>query len=482
MLIIGYSTILRKSFAQNIEILLQICYVCNMPNKFKKIALLLGDVIVLYASLYLTLLIRYGVNPDQHTWQSHLWPFSLIFCLWIVIFYIANLYNLNLAINNRFFIQITFKSLGISILFSIVFFYLLPQTGIAPKTNLLIFSAVFSIAFFLWRRFYNWSLKSYLPKNHLAIIGASELATELIREIEIKKHLGYRVAFLLDEKFKSDWIGNVPVVTSINRLKSLVAEKGVATLILTADLHQSAKLRTVLFECLHLKIDYISLPNFYEQVTGKVPVDAINQSWFLENLNEASKAWFDAIKQTYDFVLALAILAITLPLWLIIGLIIKLESRGTVFFIMPRIGRENKEFKLIKFRTMRQEGNNFAPTIASDPRITKFGKFLRQTRLDEIPQVINILRGEMSFVGPRPERPEIATDLAKQIPFYNERTLVKPGLTGSDQISGEYHSPSYEDSLKKLQYDLFYIKNRSIYLDLSIILKTIATVLSKKGM
>jgi len=125
--------------------------------------------------------------------------------------------------------------------------------------------------------------------------------------------------------------------------------------------------------------------------------------------------------------------------------------------------------------------NNFSPTAKDDNRITKFGSWLRRTRIDEIPQVINILQGEMSFVGPRPERPELIEELEDKIPFYNERLLVKPGITGWDQISGEYHSPSQEDTLKKLQYDLFYIKNRSIYLDLSIVLKTITTILSRKG-
>ena len=130
---------------------------------------------------------------------------------------------------------------------------------------------------------------------------------------------------------------------------------------------------------------------------------------------------------------------------------------------------------------MTTSGNDLSPTAVGDKRITGFGSILRKTRIDEIPQTINILKGEMSFVGPRPERPELVTELEKEIPFYKERTFVKPGATGWYQVSGEYHSPSREDSLKKLQYDLFYIKNRSIYLDLSIILKTIATVLSRGG-
>ncbi|MCK5416729.1 sugar transferase, partial [Candidatus Parcubacteria bacterium] len=144
-------------------------------------------------------------------------------------------------------------------------------------------------------------------------------------------------------------------------------------------------------------------------------------------------------------------------------------------------GKNEKKFILIKFRTMRTENNDMTLTRSNDPRVTYFGNFLRKTRIDEIPQVLNILFGDMSFVGPRPERPEFIEKLKKEIPFYEERMLTKPGLTGCDQISGEYHSPSLNDSLKKLQYDLFYIKNRSIYLDLSIILKTIATILSKSG-
>jgi len=130
---------------------------------------------------------------------------------------------------------------------------------------------------------------------------------------------------------------------------------------------------------------------------------------------------------------------------------------------------------------MAEEGNTRRPTVPNDPRITSFGKLLRKTRLDELPQVLNIIKGEMSIIGPRPERPEIAQQLQREIPFYNERTLLLPGVTGWDQVCGEYHSPSKEDTLKKLQYDLYYIKNRSLFLDLLILLKTIRTVLVRKG-
>jgi exopolysaccharide biosynthesis polyprenyl glycosylphosphotransferase len=449
-----------------------------MNNNLKKFTLLAGDIIALYFSLYLTLIFRYGHSYSDRTWPNHFWPFSLIFVLWIIIFFIANLYNLNLAVSNSKFYQTSGRALLISAIASVAFFYLLPSIGIAPKRNLFIFIVIFSVIFYLWRHFYNWSLKSYLPKKNIGFVGYNNLIAEIVNELNGKPHLGYNVSFIVDDQNTA----NVNQIKPIAELENLIKNNKLDAIILSSDPHQSAALRTTLFNCLRYKINYLSLPNFYETITGKIPLDTINQMWFLENLNENSKIWFDRLKLIYDFILALIILSVTLPFWLVIAIIIKLESHGPIFIIMPRLGQNNKPFRLIKFRTMREENNDRSLTRANDPRITAFGNILRKIRIDELPQTINILRGEMSFVGPRPERPEFSAELEKIIPFYGQRTLVKPGLTGSDQISGEYHSPSPADSLKKLQYDLFYIKNRSIYLDLAIILKTAATVLARTGM
>ncbi|MBU0898097.1 exopolysaccharide biosynthesis polyprenyl glycosylphosphotransferase, partial [Patescibacteria group bacterium] len=415
-----------------------------MNNRLKKIALLGGDIIILYASLYFTLLIRY-FNADLLT--IHLWPFSIIFLLWLIIFYIANLYNLNLAVNNFIFFQISSKALIIASLTSIAFFYLLPNIGIAPKRILFIYIIVFSLLFYLWRQFYNWSLKAYLPKNKLAIIGCNKLVKELIDELQKKPHLGYIISLIADDTNENISINNIPIIKNLVDLPKLIKKDRITSIIFTIDPHQSPELRTALFNCLPLKINYFSLPDFYEIITGKIPLEAIDQMWFLEKLNESNKIWFDCFKKFYDFFLALIILLITLPFWLIIAIIIKTTNPGPVFFIMQRLGKNGKIFKLIKFRTMNEKNNDYSPTCANDPRITKFGSFLRKTRIDELPQLLNIIKGEMSFVGPRPERPELATELTKQIPFYNERLLIKPGLSGSDQVSGEYHSPSKEDSL-----------------------------------
>ncbi len=453
-----------------------------MNNKLKKIILLFGDIIILYAALYFALWLRYGKMPSEQDWQIHSQSFSIIFLFWLLVFYISDLYNLYSAVNNVRFFYISLRAIGISGLLSVAYFYLNPQIGISPKTNLAIFLIIFTVFFIAWRQFFNWLLAAYLPKNNIAIIGFNGQVKGLIQAFKKNPHLGYRIVAIISEQpVNLDDNSNITVTGDINKLNELIKQKKVSTVVLASDLHQFPDLRAILLKCLPLKINIVNLPNFYETITGRVPIEAISEMWFLENLSEGNKKWFDAFKRFYDIILALIILVITAPFWPLIGLIIKLESPGPVFFRQKRVGRNNKIFMIVKFRTMVTENNDQAPTKVNDARITRFGRFLRKTRLDEVPQVLNILAGDMSFVGPRPERPELVKELEKYVPFYRERTLVKPGLTGPDQISGEYHSPSREDTFKKLQYDLFYIKNRSIYLDLSIILKTIATVLSRGG-
>ena len=451
-----------------------------MDNKFKKIILLIGDIVILYFSLYITLFLRYLEQPSIDVWQKHSVIFSIAFIFWIIIFYIFDLYNIHYATNNSKFFNISIKSISIAGLLTSAIFYINPQIGIAPKTNLVIYIFVFFVLFIIWRRFFNWSINVYLPKNNIVIIGFNKQVRELIKTLYQKPHLGYCAKFIVTDN-KIDNLFDIKIINNIHKLKQLVIDEKINTIVLVSDPHQSKKLRVSLFYCLPLKINIINLINFYEDITGKIPIDSISQMWFLENLSEGRKKLFDIIKRIYDIILSIIIIMITIIFWPIIGLIIKTESKGPIFFYQIRSGKNNKQFKLIKFRTMRQENNNFSPTVKNDARITKFGLFLRKSRIDEIPQVLNILIGDMSFVGPRPERPELIEKLKKQILFYRERMLVKPGLTGWDQVSGEYHSPSYEDTLKKMQFDLFYIKNRSIYLDLSILLKTIATVFRNYG-
>ncbi|MEK7067990.1 MAG: sugar transferase, partial [Patescibacteria group bacterium] len=444
--------------------------------------LLAGDIIILYLSLCLTLILRYSYSGLGYYWPQHFWPFTALFLLWLILWYISNLYDLTLAVNNFKFYSRTAKALFFSFLLGAAFFYLMPQLNIAPKRNLLIDIAITAILFLGWRQLYNLILKSYLPKNNIAIIGLNQQVKELIKYFNDHPHLGLNIAFIFyDEDIYAEGLYNIPLLKNMEKIKERLIKERVSTVVLVDDMRKADALRSHLFNCLHLGIDFINLPHFYEKISGKVPLESLSQTWFLENLHEGGKLWFDKLKRLIDIILAALVFIISLPLWLPIAFIISWESYGPVFYKQERVGKNNKIIYLKKFRTMTEEGNTRRPTVPNDPRITRFGRLLRKTRLDELPQVLNIIKGEMSIIGPRPERPEIAKSLQTEIPFYNERTLILPGATGWDQVCGEYHSPSVSDTLKKLQYDLYYIKNRSLFLDLLILLKTIRTVLFRKG-
>ena len=440
-----------------------------MSNRFKKLILFVGDLAILHLALFLTLVIRYPQTLWADNWANH-WPsFIVVFIIWLVIFHINDLYDLNLRITSRKFIRLTTNTVVISSALSILYFYLNVQSNITPKTNLAIFIVVFVALFIIWRGLYQAILHSFIPKDNLAIIGSGRLIDVLIAELAQRPGAGYQVAAIFRDP------------EELAELPASVRAKNIRTIVICDDFSHNANLPDALFNCLAYQITFFNYPDFYELLTGKVPVEAISQNWFLENLQEGNKNYFNFFKRILDFIVALLILLVSLLFWPLIALGIKLSSRGPIFFLQTRVGRNEKEFRIIKFRTMREENNDRSLTVAGDNRITRFGSFLRKTRLDEIPQVLNILKGEMSFIGPRPERPEIVSELEKSIPFYKTRLLIKPGLTGWDQISGNYHSPTPADTLEKLQYDLFYLKQRSLSLDLSIALRTVATMMSRSG-
>jgi len=239
-----------------------------------------------------------------------------------------------------------------------------------------------------------------------------------------------------------------------------------------------------LYQCIPLKVVVSELPSFYEKITGKIPVSAIEEVWFLENLMTDQKTFFTGLKRILDILISLILGLGALILTPFIAILVKFSSPGPIFYYQKRVGQDNQIFEIIKFRTMihNAEKNGAEWSKEKDNRITWSGKFLRKTRLDELPQLLNILKNEMSFVGPRPERPEFAfsSEILAQIPFYQVRHSIKPGLTGWAQIKYPYGS-SIRDTLQKLQYDLYYIKNRSFVLEIAIILKTIKIILSGGG-
>ncbi|MDA8091249.1 MAG: TIGR03013 family PEP-CTERM/XrtA system glycosyltransferase [Nitrospiraceae bacterium] len=239
-------------------------------------------------------------------------------------------------------------------------------------------------------------------------------------------------------------------------------------------------------DILHCKfsgIEVFDAPSFYEKMTGKLLIENMRPSLFIFDSSFRITPGLKIIKRMMDIFVAAAALVIAAPLIPVIAIAIKLDSKGPVLFKQTRVGEKDEGFKILKFRTMRTDAENGTGAVwasKNDPRVTRLGRFLRKSRLDEIMQLFNVLKGDMSFVGPRPERPEFVEELRKAIPFYSERHFVKPGITGWAQVRFPYGA-SIEDSLDKLRYDLYYIKNISMFMDLYIICETAKVVLFRRG-
>ncbi|MBL7057892.1 sugar transferase [Patescibacteria group bacterium] len=437
----------------------------------------------MYISLYIALFLRNLEFPSTSVWIDHSLMFSYNFPIWLLFFYIAGLYNLHIAINNSKFIELSLKAILASTTFTIIFFYSYPLSNFAPKTILVLYLVLFTLLHFAHRLLINQRFATRTPKTNLAIIGYSPLVSEIIDETIRKPHLGYNIKFILNTQsiILDNPAESIQIINNVYEFKDKLLKKNISEVIITQNFRESEIIKEILFDCLRANINFINIAQFYEDLVGRLQLDFVDRTWFLENFNRINNNWYNTFKRIFDIIVSVLILCFTLPIWAIVAIAIKIENTGPIFFIDTRLGKNEKAFTLIKFRTMSVANNDQSPTTSGDPRVTKLGKLLRKTRIDEIPQILNVLKGDMSMVGPRPERPKLVTKLKDVIPFYSIRMLIKPGISGWDQVSGEYHSPSKEDTLKKLQYDFYYIKNRSIYLDITILLKTIKTVLSSQG-
>lgn len=238
-----------------------------------------------------------------------------------------------------------------------------------------------------------------------------------------------------------------------------------------------------MLSCKFSGIEVLDGPSLYERLTGKLSVEHITPSWLIFSNGFKITPGLTFAKRAVDIICSVAGLVLAAPIAPLVALAVALDSPGPLFFRQTRVGKNDRPFTLFKFRTMRRDAERSTGAVwasASDPRITRVGKFLRKTRLDEIPQLLNVLRGEMSLVGPRPERPEFVSTLKNSIPYYSERHFVKPGVTGWAQVRYRYGA-SVQDALEKLRYDLYYIKHVSLFMDLKILFLTIGVVLGTKG-
>lgn len=444
-------------------------------DQSKRVVLIVGDIAVLYLSLYLALVARYGEAFTRGIWDDHFLPFTVSFFMWLVIFYIAGLYERRAAKNSYAFYSSVATTVATALIATIVLFYLVPAFGITPKTNLIMMGVIFFVLFLLWRHCYNLLIRSPHLLHPTMFIGSNKEIQNVIELVIAHPQLGFQSAATVTHPHDA------------HELIALIQKHAIDTLVYaeynTLARDGAGNMSKILYALLPLGITIIDLPTFYARVTNKIPISIIGEAWFFENLIESEKNFFEIEKRVFDFACALIGGILVLPFFPLIALCIRIDSKGSIFYTQQRVGRNGKPFRLLKFRTMitNAEQSGIQWTQAKDERITRIGRLLRRTRIDELPQLWNVLKGDMSFVGPRPERPEFIANLEQAIPHYQMRHLARPGLTGWAQIHQPLGGASVADSIEKLQYDLYYIKNRNFVIDLDVLAKTVLVILRREG-
>jgi len=427
-------------------------------NKAKKILLLGSDAALLYASLAGALAVRYQTLNIGSYFSANFLPFSAIFSLWILVFYISDFYRRPEFASQSEIIKSLARGVFVSGLLSIVILYLFPSFfRLTPKTNLLLVGVMFLILSYLSR--IEWLRLFKIGGVRLFVLGGSQTTREISARVGTIPYAGYRIIGT-EREFPGD--------TSL--LFEIIKKNKIEVLLVDSALLKDKNNAAAAYEILRSGIRVLNSTEFYENICEKEPLEDINAEWFVDNVL-TRRPFYDAAKRSLDILLSCILTVAFFIPFIIISCLIKTTSRGPVLFSQKRTGQNGNEFTLHKFRTMKSNENGPLWTTARDSRITPVGKALRKTHLDEIPQLWNILKGDVSFAGPRPERVELAKQYEK-FPFYHSRHIVKPGLTGWAQINFR-SSASLEEAFEKLKYDVYYVKNRSLVLDLMILIRTV---------
>ncbi len=455
-----------------------------MQNKTEKF-IIAGDILLAVLALFAGQLLRFGYIDS--IFYRHGFTMSLLFVVAVVftvIFssFIMELYNNEVnSSRTMILIRVAGTTLIAYVILSAVFYLLPPQLRLWRGEVLLSLFLV-SAGQFLWHVFWLNFISATAFAKKVLVIGTGPLANKIGRLIVNTNHrhtlAGYYQCSVEETFVPSNAIVGTgdDIATAVTRAK---ASKIVVSL---SDRRRTLPIDGIL-ACKLKGIEVIDAPTFYEQLTGKLFIEAITPGWFVFSDGFKLTPLKILIKNTLDKLFALCLFIVTLPLFPIIALLIKLESRGPVFYRQIRVGRGERLISIYKFRSMHQDAENGSGAVwakKNDMRVTRIGRVLRKTRLDEIPQLINVLKGEMSFIGPRPERPEFVEKLKEIIPYYSERHSVKPGITGWAQVKYPYGA-SVEDAIEKLRYDLYYIKNLSLMFDTYILVETVRVVLFRKG-
>ena len=451
----------------------------NVYYPVRALILLIGEALIVCASFLLATLLHLG--RDSYAvlnYGSGFYKILAVTGLAILCLHYFDLYDLQRMRSSSETYSRLLIVLGTLSLLLAALCYLFPHFVVGNGvflTGLLILTW----ALIAWRAAYDWFIRRPYLRERVYVLGAGERAARLVEAFRARKDLG------IDVVGWAGAIGNGSMTREAlgATLLALKEKRAVDTVILAmGDRRGAMPVR----ELLQLRLSNIKVEDataLLEQISGKIEVDDVHPSWLIFSQGFRLNPTFLWARRLISTTVSLTCLLVSLPLIPLIILAIKLSSRGAVLYRQKRVGRNGDVFTCYKFRTMRPDAEaDTGPTWANDddPRVTRVGHFLRRTRLDEIPQLWNVLRGDMGFVGPRPERPEFVEWLSREIPYYHLRHIVRPGITGWAQVNYQYGA-SVEESKEKLKYDVYYIKNISLMLDLMIVFETVKTVLLKRG-
>ena len=458
------------------------------PSRFNQrmLLLLLAEALLLFGGLVVAVYVRLGAIDAEDAlitrYGFYKAALATVFCL--ASFYLLDLYDFVVMHDRRELVLRLLQALGLAWIALALIFYLAPQVMIGRGVSMI--SLPLALLLMVgWRLGIHWVLGHPEIGERILIVGSGPFAVEIARETLGRPDAGFRVVGFVDSDpaLVGKSLINPKVIGLTSELGSLVRSEHIDRIVVAiGDRRGQFPTEELLRLSLSGDVSIEESASFYERLTGRVLLDLIRPSWLIfssrgrrARLNELAGA---AMHRTVALLGAI----LSFPIAILTALLIKIESRGPIFYRQERVGKNGRLFSLMKFRSMRVDAEKDGPVWAKteDERTTRVGRIIRKIRVDEIPQFWNILRGDMNFVGPRPERPHFIAQLAEEIPFYEQRHLVAPGLTGWAQIKYPYGA-SIEDAKQKLEYDLYYLKNQSITLDATIMFETIKTILLGRG-
>ncbi|MSR70896.1 hypothetical protein EXS62_02555 [Candidatus Kaiserbacteria bacterium] len=437
----------------------------------RTLVLFLGDLLSLILALWVSLFLRAFEAPLWEVFLSHLAPFSLLFVVWVGVFFIAGLYeNRSVILARRALSTTLLVAQTFNIAIAALFFFFIPLFGIAPKTILFIYLAVSFVLILLWRVLLAPRLWS--PEPAVAV-GAGVEVSELARALNAAHRAPARIVAVIDPNV-DDLAGELRASVARYRVRMVIADWD--------DPRVSAVFGDI-GSYIAEGVRFFDATTLYEAMFGRIALRRVDNRWVARHVSRYAHTLYDVLKRVMDIVVALPAGILSLIAYPFIAIAIKLEDGGPVFIAQERVGQDSKIIRLPKFRSMsRNEQNLLAEQ--SDNKVTAVGRILRLTRLDELPQLWSVVRGDLSLIGPRPELPSGVALYTQKIPYYNTRHLIKPGLSGWAQLYHDnhpHHGAEVEATREKLSYDLFYLTHRSLVLDATIALKTIKKLLTRSG-